>query len=138
MFRILITTLGLAVLAAMSAHAQSLGAGDYELCSVYRPDGSFAGYDSACLERQRAAIRRYSGHRGRGGSYGHGAGSGGYAAAPYGHVPTSCPIWANNGYGYSSTITSGPGFNVRYGTFDAPVNGSPCFPSPNIFLPGFP
>lgn len=126
--------------AGAPAPAQSLSQGDFELCSVYRPDGSFAGYNSACLERQRAAIRRFSERRNPAYAppprqpYGYGYGA--YGAA--GHAPSTypCPSWANNGYGYSST--SGPGLNVRYGTFTSAVNGQPCIPSPNIFRRGLP
>lgn len=42
------------------AEAQTLSQGDFTLYSVYRPHGGFAADDSACLERQRAAIRRFS------------------------------------------------------------------------------
>jgi hypothetical protein len=121
--------------AGAPAPAQSLGQGDYELCSVYRPDGSFAGYNSACLERQRAAIRRFSERRNPGYAQPsrpvHGYGGASHAPAAY-----PCPSWANNGYGFSST--TGPGLNVRYGNFTSSVNGQPCIPSPNIFRRGLP
>lgn len=129
------------------AEAQSLGQGDFALCSVYRPDGGFAGYDSACLERQRAAIRRFSDdgkphyatpprapHRPR---PPRGYGYGSYSAPVYAPAAYPCPGWANQGYGYSTT-SSGFGGHVQYGTFTSSVNGQPCIPSPNIFRRGLP
>ncbi len=130
----------LAVLAGLpAANAQSLGSGDYELCSVYRPDGSFAGYNSACLERQRAAIRRLNNthsNRPHGGHYGHAPAP--YATPSYAPSGGLCPSWANNGYGYSSTIRPGSSFNVQYGTFTSSYNGQPCTPNPMIFRRGIP
>lgn len=127
--------------AGAPAQAQSLGQGDYALCSVYRPDGGFAGYDSACLERQRAAIRRFS-HDGNPRyapaprrSYGNGNRS--YSTPNYAPAVYPCPSWANQGYGYSST-SSGYGGRVQYGNFTSSVNGQPCIPSPNIFRRGMP
>ncbi|MBI1265027.1 MAG: hypothetical protein GC187_09875 [Alphaproteobacteria bacterium] len=111
--------------AGAPASAQALGQGDFALCAVYRPDGTFAGYSNACLERQRAAIRRFSQP-----SPSHG----GHARAA-GVYP--CPSWANQGYGFSST-SSGFGGRVQYGTFTSSVNGQPCIPSPNIVRRGLP
>lgn len=111
------------------AQAQSLSNGDYERCAVYRPDGSFAGYSNACLERQRASIRRYSQQQG---------GHQGYAPSTpaYGQAAYPCPAWANNGRGFSSTTRSGS-YSVQYGNFTSAVNGQPCIPnSGNQFLRG--
>lgn len=142
MIRILTAAACAAAFAAFAgtspAEAQSLSSGDYELCSVYRPDGSFAGYDSACLEAQRAAVRRFSEHRQRprytapsygGASYGH---------SPYGGAAMLCPSWANNGFGYSSTMRTGAGISTEFGTFNSSVNGQPCIPNPVRWRPGLP
>ncbi|KAA5805370.1 hypothetical protein F1654_05165 [Alkalicaulis satelles] len=137
MFRMIAAASCTAVLTALAAaepaEAQRLSNGDYELCSVYRPDGTFAGYDSACLEAQRAAVRRLSQRHERGyrDRWSHSAPSyGGYAqAAPL------CPSWANNGHGYSTTMRTGvPG--VQYGTFNAMFNGTPCISNPNFYMRG--
>lgn len=123
----------LAALAALalaeSAGAQSLSSGDYERCAVYRPDGTRAGYSNACLERQRAAIRRYANtHTG---SYGYGS-----STPASGHAAYPCPSWANNGRGYASTTRPGS-YGVVYGTFNSAVNGQPCIPGGgNQFLRG--
>lgn len=114
---------------APPAQAQSLSSGDYEHCAVYRPDGSRAGYSNACLERQRAAIRRYSQQNTGGHGYGH-------AVPAYTQSGYPCLSWANNGRGFSSTTQSG-GYGVRYGTFNSAVNGQPCTPDGgNQFLRG--
>lgn len=123
-----ITVLALVSLAAVPApsFAQALSNGDYERCAVYRPDGSRAGYSNACLERQRASIRRYS-NQGQG-----------YAPVTpaYGAASYPCPAWANNGRGYNSTTYTGS-YGVQYGNFTSAVNGQPCIPnSGNQFLRG--
>lgn len=127
--------------AGAPASAQSLSQGDFALCSVYRPDGSFAGYNSACLERQRAAVRRFSNdgkpHYAPPPRQSHGYGYGSYSAPVYAPAAYPCPSWANQGYGYSTT-SSGFGGRVQYGTFTSSVNGQPCIPSPNIFRRGMP
>ena len=130
------TGMTIAVLAALaaltltdSAGAQSLSSGDYERCAVYRPDGSRAGYSNACLERQRAAIRRYT--HSHTGSYGYGP-----STPASGHAAYPCPSWANNGRGYASTTRPGR-YGVVYGTFNSAVNGQPCIPGgSNQFLRG--
>lgn len=132
--------LAIAAVSAGALEAQSLGSGDYELCSVYRPDGSFAGYSNACLERQRASIRRNSQHSNsqhRGGHY-RTPPPGAPVYSGYASAATLCPSWANNGYGYSSTlVSSGFGSNIQYGTFNSTVNGQPCISNPVIFRRGF-
>ncbi len=129
-----------AAFTASPAQAQALSGGDYEVCSVYRPNGEWAGYNNACLERQRAAIRQWSNvGTGQGGSYG-GSSYGGYSSAPaggygyYGYPLMACPGWANNGYGFSTT--TGSGGYAGFGPYDSAVNGRPCRPSVNIILPG--
>ncbi|MFN3834618.1 MAG: hypothetical protein ACK4NO_01820 [Glycocaulis sp.] len=138
MIRILVAAAGLAAIAAAApSEAQSLGSGDYQRCAVYRPDGSFAGYSNACLEAQRAAIRRYSNqHSGNQGRRHSPAPAPSYGYAGYGQTVFPCPSWANNGYGYRSTILTGAGNVIQYGTFNSTVNGQPCTPSPNVFLRG--
>lgn len=131
MIRIALTATVLLLSAiATQADAQSLGGGDYERCAVYRPNGTLAGYSNACLERQRASIRRNTSRAS--GNYGYAPSTpayGGQAAYP-------CPSWANNGRGYSSTTYSGS-YGVRYGNFTSSVNGQPCTPnSGNQFLRG--
>ena len=135
--------LGGAVLALTAftaeAGAQALGGGDFQRCAVYRPDGSFAGYSNACLERQRASIRRSTGQsQGYGNGYGAPRNNGYYNAAPVynGQAAYPCPSWANNGRGYSST-TRPWGIGIEYGTFNSTVNGQACIPGgSNQFLRG--
>ena len=108
------------------AAAQQLSSADYELCSVYDKDDDFVGYDSVCLERKRAQLRRYQGGN-----------SGSYASAGYGAY--RCPYWANNGNGYPGTIYSDgrPPSTDRYGTYDRPVDGVRCIPSPTYYGTGY-
>lgn len=131
--------LGGAVLAlaglTAEAGAQALGSGDFQRCAVYRPDGSFAGYSNACLERQRASIRRSTG---QGNGYNAPQNNGYYNAAPAysGQAAYPCPSWANNGRGFSST-TRPWGTGIEYGTFNSTVNGQACIPGgSNQFLRG--
>jgi len=129
-----ITAAGLAATGTGApSHAQTLSQGDFELCSIHRRDGSFAGYDTACLEAQRAAIRAYRDSRGSRyapppprPSYGYGYGSAG-------HAPMLCPSWANQGHGYPSTLPSGHNARIQYGTFTSPVNGRPCLANPIFY-----
>lgn len=97
------------------AKAQELSQGDYELCSVYNNNDEFVGYDSACLERQRAAIRRYE--RSAGGAYYEDSGI------------YYCPSWANQGNGYPVYSDGTYGYALP-GVADAPVNGRLCTPNP--------
>jgi hypothetical protein len=123
------------------AAAQTLSQGDFELCSIYRRDGRFAGYDTACLEAQRAAIRAYRDSRGARyappprASYGYGYGSSGGA----GHAPAPmlCPSWANQGHGYPSTLPAGHNARIQYGTFTSPSNGQPCIANPAFYSRGW-
>ncbi|MCH8491041.1 MAG: hypothetical protein LAT81_14085 [Oceanicaulis sp.] len=121
--------------AGAPAPAQTLSQGDFELCAIYRHDGSFAGYDTACLEAQRAAIRAYRDSRGSRyappprRSYGYD----GYGAASHAPAPMLCPSWANQGHGYPSTLPSGPNARIQYGTFTSSVNGRPCIANPVFY-----
>ncbi len=134
-----IASAGLAATGAGTpAQAQSLSQGDFELCSIYRPDGRFAGYDTACLEAQRAAIRAYRDKRGSRyapprRSYGYDSGYSAYSGAAHASGPMLCPSWANHGHGYPSTLPSGPHARIQYGTFTSSFNGRPCTPNPIFF-----
>ncbi|SDE07450.1 hypothetical protein [Kordiimonas lacus] len=112
----------------MPAGAQSLSSGDYEQCSVYSPDGEYVGLSTECLERNRARIRHYQDI---------GSGNPSYSARPaipagqrFRPIPPiqSCPLWANAGQGYPSTVSTGPHgqFFTYFGTFDSMVNGRRC------------
>ncbi|WP_417232602.1 hypothetical protein [Brevundimonas sp.] len=108
------------------ARAQTLGRGDYEICSVDDRNGRFRGYDQVCLEARRAELRhlrRYARDDRR---------------DPYGdYGPYYCPATANQGRGWSvggltsyGPTTPGSG----YMTVDWPVNGRPCVPRPVGYL----
>ncbi len=121
-----------------AAEAQSLSDGDYEQCSVYDQEGDFVGYSNECLERKRARIRAYQGvgsegqHHGRSGRHR----SDTQPTTPAGQrfrpveLPRACPLWANGGRGYVSTMVTTGGFfgsQTFFGTFDSMFNGRPCF-----------
>ena len=119
----LLTSLAAAGVLALPAGAQTLSNGDYAQCRVYDANGNYEGLSSECLERKRARIRHYQhidpapapvlrpGERFR----------------PI-RLPQRCPLWSNRGFGYTSTMITGPYGNSfsHFGTFDNPVNGRPC------------
>ncbi len=108
--------------------AQTLTNGDFALCEVRGRDGRFIGYDSVCLESRRAALRELQHRRGRSPQ----------RRAPYPVAAVYyCPTWANNGYGYTSTMRFNGGVSTSFGTFDSQVNGNFCVPRPVYVLPGW-
>ena len=104
---------------ALPASSQTLGDGDYALCSVYDQDGEFAGYDSVCLAEKRAALRYLNG-----------------PSSTYSSV-YRCPYWANGGNGYNMTWFSDGRPPIYSGTFDATQNGRPCIANPGYFGTGY-
>ncbi|WP_308909430.1 hypothetical protein [Pseudokordiimonas caeni] len=112
--------LAAAFMFAVPAAAQELSDADHELCSVYDRNDRFVGYDSVCLERKRAQIRRYK-HSGRH----HGHGAAGYPAFTGIYF---CPVTANFGAGYNATFYNDGRPPQYFGKFDATLNGQPCRP----------
>lgn len=110
------------------AHAQALSSGDYAQCSVYDRDGRNRGLDSVCLERKRAQIARFQNRQNRYNP----------PAAYYNPGSEPCPLYANGGRGFASTVTSNGSFAGYAAAYDAPSNGRPCMPQLNIRLPGVP
>lgn len=119
-----VLVIGLAIVSPV--RAQTLGSGDYEICSVEDRNGRFRGYDQVCLESRRAELRhlRRLARRDR-----------------HDRPDTSslyfCPASANQGRGWSvggltsyGPTTPGSG----YATADWPVNGRPCIPRPVGYL----
>ena len=106
------------------AQAQALSDGDYEQCSVYR-DGRFAGYDSVCLERKRAALRRLERQAER---------------RPRVTGVYRCANWANGGRGFNATWYSNgrPPSLIGPYTYDATLDGRPCIPNPTFYGSGYP
>lgn len=112
---------------ASPAGAQTLGSGDYEICSVIDRGGDFRGYDRVCLESRRAELRhlRRLAWRDR-------------SELPGGYGPHYCPSTANQGRGWSvggvnSYGPATPG-SSGYTTMDRPVNGRLCVPRPVGYL----
>lgn len=110
-----------AIAAPCPAAAQALSDGDYERCAVYDHNDDFAGYDSVCLERRRAALRHYRARDRE--SY-----------SVYVHY---CPSWANGGEGYHATWYDDGRPPAYAGNFDSTENGRPCVPNPSYYSRGY-
>lgn len=109
--KIAAATMGLLILAPKAALAQSLGDGDYEICSIYDRDDEFVGYDNLCLERRKAILRRLRSRNSEGHRY-----------------SALCPWHANNGQGYNATFFSDGRNPSLFGTWDSTWNGRRCVP----------
>lgn len=126
MLAIILSTLATNLSIVSPARAQTLGSGDYEICSVEDRNGRFRGYDQVCLESRRAELRhlRRLARRDRNDRFDI---DGLYF----------CPVTANQGRGWSvggvnsyGPTTPGSG----YATMDWPVNGRLCVPRPVGYL----
>lgn len=124
-FAMLAGALAAAVSLPAPASAQALSNGDYAQCAVRDREGNFKGYDSVCLERKRLALARL---RDRQSYY--------TPVVPAQPAVFLCPYSANLGAGFATTfwgLGQTPPFAMAY---DAPVNGRPCIPNRDLFLPG--
>lgn len=121
-----LTVLVFGLCVAPPARGQTLGSGDYEICSVDDRSGRFRGYDSVCLESRRAELRHLQRHARRDRSD---------LSTYYG--PYYCPAYANQGRGWSVGGFNGYGPTTPgsgYATMDMPVNGRLCVPRPVGYL----
>jgi len=109
------------------AAAQALSSGDYARCTVHDREGRNRGLDSVCLSRKRAQLAWLQERQSR-------------FSPPVTYNPGSapCPLYANGGRGFATTVTGHGGFPGYAAAYDSPSNGRPCLPQLNIRLPGVP